>query len=361
MKIIFLGLNGRGGTLHYASHISSHMTKYMKTCLFLPSYSKTDLISKKVKLIKTLAPPSALKTIFLTLNFFQHKKNIAAINNENADIINVIDIHPWHVIYWKHLKAKRKIVTINDPELHSGESGPIMSFIIKRITKFLMKNADEIIVLGKKQEGTIRKLGYKQKVIVSRIGNYGFFGNQKRKNLETEPKTILFFGRIKAYKGLKYLLDALIKIKSKGTKFKLIIAGEGDLSSYKNQIQKLNGNLEIHQGYIPDKKVSEYFDRASFVVMPYTDATQTGVIQVTYSFSKPVIATNVGSLPELVKNGETGFIVKPKSSKELKEKIEILLKDPIKTKKMGEQAYKFMQKELNWDSIAKKLYLDLKN
>jgi hypothetical protein len=64
MKIVLLGLNGRGGTLHYASNISSNLSEITDTYLFLPTYSDTSLISKKVKLIRINAPPNALKTIF---------------------------------------------------------------------------------------------------------------------------------------------------------------------------------------------------------------------------------------------------------------------------------------------------------
>lgn len=355
-KIVFLGLNGRGGTLHYASHITSYMVEYANTALFLPSYSKTNLISKKVKLIKAPAPPNLLKTLILTLNIKQHKKNIRAINKEHADIINILDIHPWYVLYWNYLKAKRKIVTINDPELHSGEAGLLMSFIIKKITRFLLKNADEIIVLGKKQEATIRRLGYKQKIHVSRIGHYAFFNRTKGTPKKTEEKTILFFGRIKEYKGLKYLLQALINLKKQKQEFKLMVAGDGDIKEYTKQINYLTGNIEIEQGYIPDEKVTEYFEKAAFIVMPYTDATQTGVIQITYSFKKTVIVTDVGSLPELVVEGKTGYIIKPKNTKELQEKIKFLLNNPEKTKQMGKDAHKFMQKELNWKIITKDLF-----
>ena len=357
-KIVCLGLNGRGGTLHYASSLTSNLAELTKTSLLLPSYSDTSLISKKVNIIKIKAPPSAIKTIFLTFNIFQHIKAIKQINKERPDIINILDIHPWYIMYWHFLKTKKKVVTINDPELHSGEAGPVMTLLLKTITKFLLKNADEIIVLGKKQEETIRRLGYKQKVIVSRIGHYDFFMKKSKKKFKSESSTILFFGRIKEYKGLDYLLDALIQLKKEGKKFKCIIAGEGDIKPYKEKIAKLKENIELNNGYISDDKVSEYFQRVGFVVMPYTDATQTGVIQVAYSFGKPVIATNVGSLPELIEDGKTGLIIEKKNVVQLKKAIIKLLSNDPKLSEMKIQCRKFMKK-LSWKEITKKLYKDL--
>jgi len=353
-RIICLGLNGRGGTLHYASNLTSNMAKFAETSLLLPSYSNTKNISKKVKLLRISAPPNPFKTSLLTFNLFIHKKIIKKINAKKPDVINILDIHPWYVLYWHFLKAKKKIVTINDPELHSGETGFVMGLFLKFITRFLLKHADEIIVLGENQKKIVRKLGYKQKIIVSRIGAYDFFTNNKN-NFATEHKTMLFFGRIKDYKGLDYLLDACILLKNNGEKFKLIIVGEGEIEKYMKKLNLLKNEIELHKGFVPDEKVSEYFQRAAFVVMPYIDATQTGVVQVAYSFKKPVIATNVGSLSEVVIDGKTGIIVPPKNVFKLSKAIKKLLRNPKKLEKMGNSIYLFLKKELDWKNIVKRL------
>lgn len=356
-NIICLGLIGRAGTLHYASNLVSSLAKYAKVSLLLPIYSETKNISKKVKLIRITAPSNALKTILLTFNIPMHIKAIKTINKINPDLINILDVHPWYLLYWPFLKAKKKIVTINDPKVHPREEKNLWKFISGQIAILLMKKADEIIVLGEKQRKTVRRLGYKQRIIVSRIGHYDFFKKEKIRKHKIEPATLLFFGRIQEYKGIKYLLDSLLQIKSH--KFKLILAGEGNYKPYEEQLIKLKGKVEVDKGYVIDKKVSEYFQRASFVVMPYTDATQTGIIQIAYSYKKPVIATAVGSLPELVIDDKTGYLIPSKDSKKLKEAIMKLLKNPEKAKQMGERAHKFMKEELDWNKIAKKLYSDL--
>jgi glycosyltransferase involved in cell wall biosynthesis len=355
-KIILLSLIGRGGTYHTNVQVSSHLTKYYKTYMLVPTYSETKEISKDVNLIKINAPPSAIKTMFLSLNIFKHIKTIRQINKINPEIIDIMDIHPWYVLYWPFLKAK-KVVTINDPELHSGEGGIINGFILRKITRFLLKNASSIIVLGKKQEEIIRKLGYKQKVIVSKIGTYDFLANNKNVPKKSDPKKMLFFGRIKEYKGLKYLLDALLNVKEE---YKLIIAGDGDLKPYEKQLEKLEGKVEIYNEFIADTKIAPYFEQSAFLVLPYIDATQTGIVPIAYSFKKAVIATNVGSLPETVINGETGIIIKPKNTKELSFAISSMLNNKEKTIEMGINGYKFMKEELDWNVIVEKLVKELR-
>ena len=96
------------------------------------------------------------------------------------------------------------------------------------------------------------------------------------------------------------------------------------------------------------------FQKASVVVLPYTDASQSGVIPLAYAFKKPVIATNVGSLPEVVDHGMTGYLVPPGNVKKLEEAIIDLLKDEDKLKRMGQNAFKKAKEELSWDKIAHK-------
>ena len=110
----------------------------------------------------------------------------------------------------------------------------------------------------------------------------------------------------------------------------------------------------VYNEYIPDGSVAELFQRASIVVLPYTDGSQSGVIPQAYAFKKPVIITNVGSLPENVEDGVTGYIVPPKNSKQLSARIIELLTNAAKRKQMGENAYRKTKNELAWKSIAPK-------
>lgn len=345
-RIVISSLVGRGGTFQYICLLASEITTYAEVSMLVPEYSDTKLISKKINLHKTKAPPNTLKTILLSLNIFQHIRNIKLLNAQNPDILMFADIHPWHVFYWPFLKAKKKVCVIHDAEIHSGESNKGM---LRKITSFLIKKSDKIIVLSKSQKKILQDKGYGDKIILSVHGHFDFYSKYAR-SVKEEPGTILLFGRIKEYKGLKYLLEANSLIK---TKHHIIIAGEGDLSEY-----DLTG-IEVHNEFISDSEVAKYFRKASVVVLPYTEATQTGIIPIAYSFKKPVVVTNVGSLPDVVIDGKTGFIVLPKDQQKLAEKISKVLSNSSLRKKMGNSAYRYMKENLDWKKISKDLYFRL--
>lgn len=129
-----------------------------------------------------------------------------------------------------------------------------------------------------------------------------------------DERVILFFGYIRRYKGLHILLDAMPKILKK-MNVKLMVVGEfyGDEDSYRRQLaeNRLQTDVMVHSAYVPNEEVGIYFSACDVVVLPYVAATQSGIVQIAYQFDKPVIATDVGGLSEVVLNEKTGFIVPP--------------------------------------------------
>jgi glycosyltransferase involved in cell wall biosynthesis len=113
-------------------------------------------------------------------------------------------------------------------------------------------------------------------------------------------------------------------------------------------------NFIVHNYRIPYKEGAELFQRCSVVVLPYIDASQSGVIPTAYGFKKPVVVTDVGSIPEIVDDGVTGFIVPSKDPIALVDAIIKLLKDDGLRKQMGENAYKKLKTDLSWDKIVEK-------
>ena len=130
----------------------------------------------------------------------------------------------------------------------------------------------------------------------------------------TAARVLLFFGYVRAYKGLDLLLEALAKARTR-TNVALIVVGEfyDDEQKYRDMIRQLG--LEPHvtvvADYVPNEKVGLYFSAADAVVLPYRSATQSGIAQIAYNFDRPVIATDVGGLAEVVRDGLTGYVVPP--------------------------------------------------
>lgn len=128
---------------------------------------------------------------------------------------------------------------------------------------------------------------------------------------------LLFFGYVRKYKGLEYLLKAMPKM-LKELDITLTVAGEfyDEKKFYLDLIEELGISkyVKVIDEYIPNEKVGDYFANTDLVVIPYITATQSGIVQIAYNFNLPVVVTRVGGLPEVVKDGETGYIVEPGSA-----------------------------------------------
>ncbi len=133
---------------------------------------------------------------------------------------------------------------------------------------------------------------------------------------------MLFFGYVRAYKGLLVLIDAMKLLVDAGmTDCTLLVVGEfyDDETRYRNRVRELGLEPYIRfvSEYVPNDQVTTYFSAADVVVLPYLSATQSGIVQIAYNFDKPVIATDTGGLAEVVVDKKTGLIVPPNSPEAL--------------------------------------------
>jgi glycosyltransferase involved in cell wall biosynthesis len=192
----------------------------------------------------------------------------------------------------------------------------------RRLTKNYLNKLKKFIVMSDAVLNDLRNFNPEAKHIKLFHPVYEIYGeeieqNIAKKNLEIESKSvILFFGLVREYKGLDVLLRSTPLIAESLKDFKILIAGESyeNPNKYLKIIYDLNIKKYVRwdMDFIPDDMVSVYFSAADVVVLPYKSATQSGITKLAYNFNRPVILSDVGGLPEIVKNGETGFIVKPK-------------------------------------------------
>lgn len=154
-----------------------------------------------------------------------------------------------------------------------------------------------------------------------KIRNIGKKEAREEINTPDDKKLLLFFGFVREYKGLKHIIKAMPEIISADSNTELLVVGEfgSDKEDYLNLIREcgVEAHVRIVDGYIPDKEIEKYFASADIVVLPYESATQSGIVQIAYSFEKPVIATRVGGLPDVVSDGKTGYITEPCNPSEL--------------------------------------------
>jgi len=267
------------------------------------------------------------------------------------DVIHIQENTDWRIyLLAKFVGFSKTIFTIHDVSCHPGEKRGLQGYLSKKIRK----NSKYIIVHG---EYLKRQLVSESKHLKSKIhsiphGSLAFYKKWDTPWLE-EEHAILFFGRIAPYKGIDILIKATPLIAKEIPDVKIIIAGTGEDFSKYNELITDKEHFEINNRFISNQEVSKFFRRASVVVLPYIEASQSGVVAVAYAFGKPVVVTNVGSVPEVVDEGRTGFVVPPNSSEALANALTKILKDNKLREQMGINALNKANNELSWKNIAR--------
>ena len=156
--------------------------------------------------------------------------------------------------------------------------------------------------------------------------------------IQTDEKTILFYGNIAPYKGLEYLVAAFTQVADGNNRFRLIIAGRPkNCQEYWAKIEKTirryvqDGRIIVRAEFIPDHETEAYFKAADVLVLPYTYIYQSGVLFLAYSFGLPVIASDVGSLRHDIVEGETGFVFRAEDIRALQHAIESYFRSELYT------------------------------
>jgi glycosyltransferase involved in cell wall biosynthesis len=180
--------------------------------------------------------------------------------------------------------------------------------------------------------------------------------------LQENEKAVLFFGRIRPYKGIEHLLAAFQLLAANHSNYRLIIAGEPKKGSeeYRNQIEQTvkteftPGQVIMKIQFIPDEEMEVHLKAADVLVLPYKEIFQSGVLFLAYSFGLPVVATDVGSFREEIVEGKTGFLCQPGDPAELAKAIETYFaSDLYKNLKDRRQELKdYAEANHSWNAVA---------
>jgi glycosyltransferase involved in cell wall biosynthesis len=296
----------------------------------------------------------------LELPGFRDPRVLGAIRSINRilgdfspEILHVQEVHPGYY-GWPMLSFRRRVpvvLTVHDPVPHSGLF--TQDNWRWKVVQWFRRRASRLIVHGPRMraelEGLDRRIAGRIDVIP-----HGILGRARIDDDVTgcDPGTFLFFGRIEIYKGLRYLLDAGEILHHRGHAFRLVVAGTGaDLERHRERIASAAW-VELIDRYISAAEVPGLFRRAMAVVLPYTDATQSGVSAMAFAFARPVVATAVGDVPDIVIDGETGLIVPPRDALPLAEAMERLLVDRRLRDALAAGAARCARERLSWPRIA---------
>jgi len=282
-------------------------------------------------------------------SFLLYKK----IKEERYDIIHYTWF-PGINMYWLYLFRNKLVLTIHDPIPHSSLKSKFQLFD----RKVAMHFCKHFILLNKKQKKdfiTKYKININKQVIFdSKLSCYNYLQLYNKDSFINE-KYILFFGKIYSYKGLQFLLPAMRLVHKQYPNVKLIVAGSGVFCFDIKQYESLD-YIEIRNRFIPDDELATLIRNCLFVVAPYIDATQSGVVMSAFAFNKPCLVTNVGALPEMVIDNMFGRVIESSNEMALVNAICEMLSDEellSSYSKNIESMYK--EGKMSWNYISKGL------
>ena len=219
------------------------------------------------------------------------------------------------------------------------------------LTRKVLARGDSFLVTNKKDADSLKTLVPPAHIAVHPIPLPVLFPPAKPAAGKRAGLELLFFGLVRPYKGIDVLIDAMHLLKDED--IFLTVAGEWWPDSYqlRSRIshEDLAGKIEVIDKYLTDDETSECFSRADVVVLPYRSATGTGVIPLAYHYGKPVIAAEVGGLPEVVEEGVSGRLVRSGDPFALASVIRDFLRTPSAISREGIEK---VAGRMTWDSLA---------
>ena len=273
------------------------------------------------------------------------------LTNEGCDVVHFQNAYVWRTPFVTRLRSPC-VLTVHDPFPHTGIPDP-WSFPALCV---FAASADAVVVHGRAQRELLMSRFELDvdKVHVIPHGEFSFY-RRFASVPEGDRRTFLFLGRITRYKGLEHFLGSipLVKQRVKGAHFRIV--GEGDLAPYAKRINSIEG-LEIVNRFISPAEMAQEIGRAAAVVLPYIEASQSGVAITAQSLGRPVIVTDVGGLAEDVLDMETGVVVRraefARIADGIAEAVVFLADNPSTRIAMGRKAQEWMETTRSWTRIA---------
>jgi len=296
--VVFINLWSQSGMKHYSESLV-HALAPAATVLYVRNYeSCLPVESLRVRLDPVGL--SGFADLFRLVREILRRRPSAIHLNSELPIL--LPLFPFFACF-------NSVITLHDAIPHEGErlaKRVFMRFHLLLVFLFIRKAIVHSPAIRDELPGFLRGRTH----LLPHV-NYQLWAPKKSTQRGTGPFVVLFFGRLLAYKGLQYLLEAFRRIDPQ--RFELIIAGEGDLSEY--QIE--GPNIRTLNRFIPDEEMATLFNAAHAVALPYLSASQSGVAYMAFAFEKPVLATRVGALADIVSDDQNGYLIEPRSPEAL--------------------------------------------
>jgi len=294
VRVVLLALTVRGAMGQYLDALAPHLAQRVELHLFVPEYYLGQAGSGIIHRFKTGGNRS--QALLRLINPFSARALWERIRAVQPTLIHLFhgEGRPWAILLacWVHRERVPFFLTLHDPEVHPGSS---WEWVNGKLRRFVVPRATSVHVHSGVFVEAAQRIGARHVVVIPHGSIAERFTKHRRPDLSREP-IALFFGRLEAYKGLDLLVEAGLELKGK---LRVVIAGPGRVpSKVRKVIQRYPDWFELHNRFIPDEEVAELFQRASVLVLPYRQATQSALPLIAAAFGLPVVATAVGAFVE---------------------------------------------------------------
>lgn len=290
------------------------------------------------------------------------------VKEEKYDIIQACDYD--YLTTLPPIFVKRKT---NTPIIVSTDAFPGISWFFgnsfvdttakiytKTLGKFILDSYDELVVLSNKITKDAISLGVaKEKIhiIPNGVDFEQFNPHVNEYELRTEldikddEKVLLFIGRLSLVKRIDILIDLTKILLDEGFKIKTVIVGDGEYRNHYETLARPIKNI-IFTGSVPE--ICKYFAVADIFVLTSRSEGLPTVLLEASACGKPIVATDIGGISDIVIHGKTGFLAKPNDISSFVYYCKLLLNDEILSRKLGQHGYEHVRKQFNWNIITKK-------
>ncbi|MDZ7290458.1 MAG: glycosyltransferase family 4 protein [candidate division KSB1 bacterium] len=355
-RVAILALPKPGGIAYYGALLANAMSRHFEVMLVTSEEMRKFDFDPNLKVAairknKILGAPNPLvyRRIFQLVKNFQP----VLVHDTSGNAFR------WTFGLWPVLARRWPlIITEHDPAPHPGMGG-FFSFLTRRIA---WQSAHHLIVHGKQSRQVLLEAGVEPcKVSITRHGTFAVYNRNRHTEVSEEENIVLFFGELRPNKGIHRLAAIARRVRAVFSTARFIVAGRrtklpSRVASAKVRrtvaALKAEPGFEVYDRFIEDDEVERLFRRSAVVMLPYEEASQSGVIPVAYAFGKPVVAFDVGDLNESIIDGETGILVGPGDEDGFARAVIGLLNDKIRRHEMGKNANLWAQRELSWNVIA---------
>lgn len=377
MRVLEIETFGRGGLVHYAHNLSSALAGrgHEVTLLTAAGYELEErAVPEGLRLVKAIGRFTSGRGRALPGPLLAWARRVEAVadafavtalaRRERPDVVHLHCTNPASAVYLTLLRRARAPLVATAHVVTPHERIPFQHAVYRRI-----HHAPDLVVAH--SEFDRRRLVDEFSVPPGRVaviphGEYGFFSRDERPDrdearrglgLSPQDEVALFFGYVREYKGLDLLLDAWRAVREARPRARLVVAGDPvrlpapRRRALEEQARHLGALCRLE--FVPFSDVARYFAAADVLALPYRHVSQSGVLYLALALGLPVVATRVGALPELLRDGESALLVPPESPGDLAAALVRPLGDAALRERLARGGLR-LAAEHSWPAIAER-------